>query len=177
MNSETFDVFSVPNKDYALLDDGITLKSFLKAPCRKSRKPNLEFSTITEVIADLYVLHLFRNPEIFDVFSVPNEDYVHSDASVTLKSFLKASCRKSRKPNFEFSTITEVIADLYVLHLFRNPEIFDVFSVPNEDYVHSDASVTLKSFLKASCRKSRKPNFDFFIITEVISILRVLDLF
>ena len=89
---------------------------------------------------------------------------------------MKAPCKRSRKRNFKLLIVTEVMADLYVLHLFRNPEI-DVFSVPNEDYVHSDASVTLKSFLKASCRKSRKPNFELFIITEVISILRVLDLF
>ena len=33
-----------------------------------------------------------------------------------------------------------------------------IFSVSNEDYVLTDAVNTLKAFLKAPCKKSRKPN-------------------
>ena len=67
-----------------------------------------------------------------DVFSAPNEDYSLPDADTTLKSFLKASCRKSRKPNFEFLIIIKVISILPVLHLFWDSEIVNVFSAPND---------------------------------------------
>ena len=96
---------------------------------------------------------------------------MYFDAGATLKSLLKASCRKPRKPNFEILTTTKVIAILCVLHLFWIYEVPEVFSVPNEDHVLPDAGFTLKRFLKAPCRKSRKPNFEFLIITKVISIL------
>ena len=117
------------------------------------------------------MLHLFWIYGVPDVFSVPNEDHVLPDAGLTLKGFLKTPCRKSRKPNFEFLTTTKVIAILCVLHLFWIYRVPDVFSVPNEDHVLPDAGFTLKGFLKTPCRTSRKPNFEFLIITKVISIL------
>ena len=80
-------------------------------------------------MADLYVLHLFRNPEIFDVFSVPNKDFVFPDAVITVEDFVKAPCKRSRKRNFKLLLVIEFIAILYVLHLFWIYGVFDVFSV------------------------------------------------
>ena len=69
--------------------------------------------------------------EVFDVFSVPNEDYVLPVAGITLKGFLKTPCRMSRKSNFEFLIVIEDIARLCVFHLFWNSETLEVFPVPN----------------------------------------------
>ena len=63
-------------------------------------------------------------------FLVPNEDYVLPDAVNLLKRFLKAPCKKSRKPNSKFWIVTEVIANL-CFYMHQNNEIFKVFSVPN----------------------------------------------
>ena len=62
-------------------------------------------------------------------FLVPNEEYVLPDAVNILKGFLKAPCKKSRKPNSKFWNVTEVIASFF--YMLQNNEIFQVFSVPN----------------------------------------------
>ena len=64
-------IFSVSNEDYVLTDAVNTLKAFLKAPCKKSGKPNSKFWNVTEVIAIL-CFYMLQNNEIFKVFSVPN---------------------------------------------------------------------------------------------------------
>ena len=67
-------------------------------------------------------------------FLVPNEDYVLPDAVIILKGFLKAPCKKSRKPNSKFWNVTEVIANFF-LHAFftcfRTMKYSKFFSVPN----------------------------------------------
>ena len=63
------------------------------------------------------------------IFSVPIEDYVLTDAVNTLKGFLKAPCKKSRKQNSKFWNVTEVIANL-CFYLFQNTGIFNVFFGP-----------------------------------------------
>ena len=60
-------IFSVPNEDYVLPDAAVTRKDFLKAPSKKSRKPNSKFLIVTEVDANL-CFYLFQNTGILNVF-------------------------------------------------------------------------------------------------------------